>query len=128
LLITLLTSVPRRDEQQQLVSEMVRVLRPGGHLYVSDLPLQWDPRNIARYADGAARFGEDGVFATSQGCVVRHHALDDLVSLLKDFTIVLAETFSVVTMDGHSATAFRVLAKLRECERVPGGSSRGSSA
>ncbi|EDX86978.1 Methyltransferase domain family [Synechococcus sp. PCC 7335] len=41
IIVTLLTSVPFDLEQRQIMSELRRVLKPGGCLFVSDLPLQW---------------------------------------------------------------------------------------
>ena len=52
-LVAVLTCIPADDDQRALVAEIRRVLRPGGVLYVSDLLLAADERNVARYREGA---------------------------------------------------------------------------
>jgi SAM-dependent methyltransferase len=114
LMITLLTSVPRRDEQQGLVREAVRVLAPNGHLYISDLPIQWDERSLTRYHEGTERFGEFGVFSWHEQLVFRHHSLEYLANLLAPaFRVRRMEAFDVRTMDGTNGRAVRLLAQVR---------------
>ena len=47
MLLAVLTCVPRNEDQTAIIAEMTRVLRPGGLLYVSDLWLQNDSRNVS---------------------------------------------------------------------------------
>src|SRR5262245_13441409 len=73
LLFAVLTCVPSDEDQQAIVREVERVLRPEGLLYISDLWLQSDARNRARYQRDEARFGTYGVFELDEGVVLRHH-------------------------------------------------------
>lgn len=45
LLFAVLTCIPDNETQRALIEEIVRVLKPGGILYISDLVLQNDARN-----------------------------------------------------------------------------------
>jgi SAM-dependent methyltransferase len=111
LLFAVLTCVPDDEDLRAVLGELRRLIRPGGLLYVSDLPLQEDARNRRRYADGQRRFGTYGVFETEDGAVVRHFedvALDDL---LAGFEMLSKERIGVVTMNGHAASAIQLIAR-----------------
>ncbi|MGW4799228.1 class I SAM-dependent methyltransferase [Nonomuraea sp. NPDC004297] len=114
LLFAVLTCVPEADAQRALVAELSRVLTSGGLLYVSDVLLQDDERNRARYAAHAQQFGTPyGVFATDDGAVCRHHDLAELRALLSDFEVVDERRIDVVTMNGHRSQAVQLLARKR---------------
>lgn len=111
LLLAVLTCIPTDDGQRRLIAELARVLRPGGLLYVSDLLLQTDQRNLARYRQHADRYGEYGVFETADGAVCRHHRAEWLHELLLDrFAVVDTREIAVETMNANSAQAMQILA------------------
>lgn len=111
LLFAVLTCLPADDDQAQLVGEVSRLLRPGGVLYLSDMPLQSDARNLARYAAGEARFGVAGVFETDDGAIVRHHPPPHFDALLASFDRLAAESIRLTTMNGHAAEGLQILAR-----------------
>ncbi|MFI6509853.1 methyltransferase domain-containing protein [Streptosporangium sp. NPDC050855] len=114
LLFAVLTCIPDDDAQRALIAELVRVLAPGGLLYISDMVLQDDERSRDRYAAYARRFGTPyGVFATDDGAVVRHHDIAGLYALLPEFDLMEERRISVVTMNGHPARAVQLLARKR---------------
>jgi len=110
LLLAVLTCLPADDDLEACLAEVRRVLAPGGLLWVSDLLLQTDARNLARYADGRARYGTHGVFRLDEGVVVRHFPVERLRELLAGLAIEAEERFRVRTMNGHGADAIRLLA------------------
>lgn len=110
LLFAVLTCVPEDDGQRALVAEIERLLAPGGLLYVSDLLLQDDERNLARYA---AAEGPYGVFTTDDGARCRHHAIEHLRGLLGGFEIVAEERIEVGTMNGHRSRGAQLVARRR---------------
>ena len=107
LLFSVLTCVPTDDGQRTLVSELHRVLRPGGLLYISDLSLQTDERNIARYARDVAKYGTYGVFDLPEGVTVRHHDSKWIQTLTGDFEVVALDEIEVLTMNQNPAKAFQ---------------------
>jgi SAM-dependent methyltransferase len=109
LLFAVLTCIPGDDAQRVCIAEIHRVLRPGGLLYVSDLCLQDDARNLARYEQFAEQFGTYGVFETTDGAVCRHHRLSWLRDLLGDFEPLETRETPVATMNGNPALATQLL-------------------
>lgn len=58
ILFAVLTRVSSNAEQERMISEIRRVLRPGGILYVNDFLLNTDERNKARYEKFKDKYGE----------------------------------------------------------------------
>lgn len=107
LLFSVLTCVPTDDGQQAIVGELRRVLRPGGLLYISDLWLQPDERNLTRYARDERKYGTYGVFDLPEGVTVRHHDPKWIDTLTRDFELVALDQIEVLTMNGNPAKAFQ---------------------
>ena len=114
LLFSVLTCIPGGDEEASLLTEVARVLRPGGVLHISDLLLQTDERNVARYDAGEASGAPRGVFMLDEGVQLRHFDRDVIAGLLAaDFDSVHFEELDVITMNGNSARGFQSLARRR---------------
>jgi len=111
LLMAVLTCVAGDQDQRDLIARLHDLLRPGGLLYLSDMPLQTDERNLTRYAEGARRFGDYGVFQTEDGAIMRHHDDRRLADLLSAFEDVADRSISIRTLNGHAATAVQILAR-----------------
>jgi len=107
LLFAVLTSVPPDDGQRAIISEITRLLRPKGVLYISDMWLQTDLRNVERYAAGEKKYGIYGVFDLREGVTVRHHERAWIETLTKDYELLHLEEIAVHTMNNHPATAFQ---------------------
>ncbi|MEK6337471.1 MAG: class I SAM-dependent methyltransferase [Acidobacteriota bacterium] len=107
LLFSVLTCVPTDEGQRTIVKEVGRVLRPGGLLYISDLGLQKDARNLERYARDQPKYGTYGVFELPEGVTVRHHDPRWIDTLTQDFDVISVDQIEVVTMNGHAAQAFQ---------------------
>ena len=107
LLFSVLTCVPTDDGQQAIVQELHRVLKPGGLLYISDLWLQPDERNLTRYARYESKYGTYGVFDLPEGVTVRHHDPKWIETLTRDFKMLALDNIEVVTMNGNPAKAFQ---------------------
>lgn len=107
LLFSVLTCMPTDDGQRALIAELRRVLRPGGLLYISDLWLQTDERNLTRYARDEKKYGTYGVFDLPEGVTVRHHDPKWIETLTSDFEMLALDHIDVVTMNGNPANAFQ---------------------
>ena len=107
LLFSVLTCVPTDDGQRAIIKELHRVLRRGGLLYISDLALQSDERNLTRYARDETKYGTYGVFDLPEGVTVRHHDPKWIETLTSEFYKVALDDVDVVTMNGNPAKAFQ---------------------
>jgi ubiquinone/menaquinone biosynthesis C-methylase UbiE len=112
LLFAVLTSMPFKDQQRALFSGVQRILRRGGLIYISDLLLNTDRRNVDRYQRFAEQFGTYGIFELPEGVIVRHHTEEWIRSLTAAFDCLEYETFTARTMNGHSSAAFQYLGRL----------------
>jgi ubiquinone/menaquinone biosynthesis C-methylase UbiE len=113
LLFTVLTCMPMESEQRGLFAEVQRILRPNGLVYISDLLLNTDSRNVLRYKQFVEQFGRYGVFRLPEGVVVRHHDEEWIRSLTAAFDRLEYERFTVNTMNGNPSAAFQYLGRLR---------------
>jgi SAM-dependent methyltransferase len=107
LLFSVLTCIPTDEGQRTLLRELRRVLNRGGLLYISDLWLQTDERNAARYERDERKYGVYGVFDLPEGVTVRHHDPKWIETLTSDFEMVAIDDIEVVTMNGNPAKAFQ---------------------
>lgn len=103
LLFAVLTCIPAPDAQRALITELRRVLRPGGVLVLSDYPLQTDARNLERYARFAHEPTGYGTFRLPDGAVLRHHRREWFDELLAQFSLETAAELETQTMNGNPA-------------------------
>ncbi|MHC4579787.1 MAG: class I SAM-dependent methyltransferase [Planctomycetota bacterium] len=106
-LFSVLTCVPDDEELDALAKGLTQLLVPGGLLCVSDLLLQEDARNRARYDAFAERGGPYGVFTLDEGVVLRHFTRAKIGELFDGFDEVSWRELDVVTMNGNPARAFQ---------------------
>lgn len=122
LLFVVLNVVPEDGDQHAILAELARLVRPGGVLYVSDVPLQRDERNVRRYEeyaqehaarDGASAQPPYGVFTTPDGGLFRHHAPGHLRTLLHahGFTVVEERAGAAPTLHGHTVERLQLAAR-----------------
>ena len=111
LLFAVLTTMPADKDQDAVMAEMRRLLRPSGLLYVSDYPLQTDERYLGRYAAGVARHGVYGVWDRDDGGAFRHHGRERFAALLAGFEVLAESEQPTRTLSGAPALAIQMLAR-----------------
>lgn len=114
LLFAVLTCIPDDGDQRRVIAELHRLLVPGGRLFLSELPLQDDPRNRERYAAEEERHGTYGVFDSGDGTIFRHHDPAWLAALTVDFELVSERRVATETMRGNPVEVLQ-----RELRRLP---------
>jgi len=111
LLFAVLTCIPTSKGQQSLIKEVVRVLRPGGLVYISDYWLQDNKRNLKRYENYKNKHGIYGVFELPEGAIVRHHSKRWIASLLSAFHTLDLFDLQVTSMNGNTSKGFQYLGR-----------------
>lgn len=111
ILFAVLTCIPDNQNQIQLIQEIQRVLKKQGLLYISDLCLQNDARNLERYKKYQEKYGVYGTFELSDGAVFRHHDKFWINSITSKFTHINWKEFDSVTINNNYAKAFQLFAR-----------------
>ncbi len=111
LLFAVLTCIPDDEDQQAVIAELARLLKPGGLVYVSDIPLQNDPKSRARYQAGLPRHGVWGVWDREDGGVFRHFDMAWMRRLLAGFDWLRCEEIETLTLGGNAVQATQILVR-----------------
>lgn len=114
ILISVLTCIPENEKQAQLITEVLRVLKRGGILYIHDCMLNQDRRNIERYNKYKEKYGEYGVFQLPEGVVVRHYSKEHLIEITKEFDQIIFEKSTHTTMNGNKTNGFCFIGRKKE--------------
>lgn len=110
-LSAVLTCIVDNSEQEYLISEILRILKPDGIFYVTDFLINDDERNLARYEVYESKYSIYGVFETPDGAVLRHHDIAWIKGLLSSFKMLELENIVYNTMNGHTSNAFYCICK-----------------
>lgn len=111
LLIAVLTCIADEKEQKELIGEIRRILKPGGHLYLNDFLINSDERNQARYGKFQEKYGSYGVFELDEGAVLRHHSSEYISELTSEFKTIIFKKTVYVTMNKNRSNGFYYLGK-----------------
>jgi len=111
LMLAVLTCIVRDHEQDLLMSEVRRVLRKRGLLYINDYLLNDDERNLSRYRAYQKRYGVYGVFELPEGALVRHFSEKRVKALVGSFESVAREEVVYTTMNGNRSRGYYFLGR-----------------
>lgn len=106
LLIGVLTSNIQTEKQEELISEISRVLNDHGIIYISDFLLNDDERNLKRYKKFEDKYGIYGVFELPEGAVLRHHTTKHILKLTEDYKNPYFKKTVFNTMNGNKSNGF----------------------
>lgn len=112
ILSTVLCCITERQEQEKVINEIFRILKPKGVLYLTDFLLNQDEKYQARYTHGMNTQLDYGVYTTTEGVAVRHHTTTWVLNLLKNFDIQWFEQFDFKTMNNNKARTFHCIAQV----------------
>lgn len=113
ILFAVLTCIRTNDEQRRLIAEILRVLRPGGILYVNDFLLNADERNTARYEKFKDKYGAYGIFELPECAICRHHDERWIKELLHCFRELEYSCLTFTTMNGHKSNGFYFIGRVK---------------
>lgn len=113
ILFAVLTCIVPDEEQEALIREIRRVLKPDGILYVNDYLLGTDERNLQRYSRFEKELGVYGAFALPEGALCRHHTEEHIRELFRGFDTKEYEHIVFTTMNGHQSPGFTYIGQKR---------------
>lgn len=111
ILLAVLTCIVEDKEQENLISEIHRVLKKDGVIYINDFLLNNDERNLNRYSEFKNKYNKYGVFELPEGAVCRHHTIEWIKELLKDFNKIVFKEIEYTTMNGNKSNGFYYIGK-----------------
>ena len=111
ILLAVLTCIVEDKEQENLISEIHRVLKTDGVIYINDFLLNNDERNLNRYNEFKNKYNKYGVFELPEGAVCRHHDKEWIKELLKDFKKMIFKEIEYTTMNGNKSNGFYYIGK-----------------
>jgi ubiquinone/menaquinone biosynthesis C-methylase UbiE len=111
ILVGVLTSNIATAEQENLIKEILRVLKKNGLLYISDFLLNNDDRNLERYAKYKDKYGIYGVFELPEGLILRHHTSNHILKLTSRFNTIIFKKTVYKTMNGNESNGFYYIGK-----------------
>lgn len=106
ILFAVLTCIIDDNAQKHLLSEIKRVLKPNGIIYINDFLLNSDERNLNRYEKYLKKYKTYGVFELPEGAILRHHSLDYIKELVVGFKKLEFKETTYTTMNGHKSNGF----------------------
>jgi len=112
LMLGVFTCMLETKHQAEALIELKRVLKPGGHLYVTDFLINRDKRNLDRYAAGQDKYPIYGTFEVEDGGVLRHHDKNHMQALFFDFKTIIFEEAVFETMHGNHSEGFYALLQM----------------
>ncbi len=111
ILFAVLTCIVSDEEQEKLIQEIRRVLKPEGVIYINDFLLNRDARNLERYQKYQEKYGVYGAFELPEGAVLRHQDEAHMRKLLRDFEQLEYQHLTFTTMNGHTSNGFYYIGK-----------------
>ncbi|PED67952.1 class I SAM-dependent methyltransferase [Priestia megaterium] len=113
LLFAVLTCVHKDEEQNAILNEIKRVLKPGGIIYINDFSLNHGKRNKDRYEKGFAKYHTYGVFELADGAILRHHSEERIKEWTNQFEEVEYRKVEYATMNGNRSNGLVYVGKIR---------------
>ena len=106
ILLGVLTCTVSNENQKSLISEINRILKPGGIVYINDFLVNDDERNVERYNSFIEKYGVYGAFELPGGGAFRHQTKEWVDELLGIYEKKEFEELIYTTMNGHKSKGF----------------------
>ena len=111
LLVGVLTSNFQNQKQMEIMSEISRVLKDDGIIYISDFLLNDDARNLSRYQKYEDKYDIYGAFELPEGLILRHHSVEHINNLTNEYIELLFKKTIFTTMNGNKSNGFYYIGK-----------------
>lgn len=98
----------------QLMTEIYRILKPRGLLFMSCFVISGDRYHQKKYEQGQKQSGEYGIFESDSGGTFRHSKENELRALLSNFDILNWKRRQFITMNKREASGVIIEAQKQE--------------
>ena len=106
ILLGVLTCTAKNEDQINLISEINRILKPGGIVYINDFLVNDDERNVNRYNEFKDKYGVYGAFELPGGGAFRHQTEEWIEKLFDIFEKKEYNKLTYQTMNGNKSNGF----------------------
>lgn len=110
-LIGVLSYILEDIHRQSVFTEMQRILKPQGFLFLSCFLISMDEYHQKKYREGQKKYGTHGIFESDSGGIFRHSEEGELRALLNNFHILEWKTRPFTTMNKRQASGVIIEAK-----------------
>lgn len=111
ILLAVLTCIISDTEQKKLMSEVHRVLRDDGIVYINDFLINYDQRNIDRYKQYEVKYDKYGTFELQEGVALRHYTKMRIDELMSIFKTIIFKPVIYTTMNGNKSNGLYYIGK-----------------
>lgn len=105
-LLGALTRIKSDKEQNKVLNEIARVLKPNGLVFINDFLLNSDSMNFQRYNKFLPKYNNFGVFDSEDEAVLRHHCDERVKEIRLNFHEMYYEKVIFNTMNGNTSNGF----------------------
>lgn len=113
LLLAVLTCVIYDDDQDKIIKEIKRVLKPEGVIYINDFLVNTDQRNMMRYEKFKEKYNCYGVFELEEGAILRHFDENRICELTNRFDEIEYKKVVYTTMNGNKSNGFNYIGMVK---------------
>jgi 2-polyprenyl-3-methyl-5-hydroxy-6-metoxy-1,4-benzoquinol methylase len=111
ILFTVLACIENNNAQKKLILNIFNALKKNGMIYVCDLLLNEDTRNINRYEKYKNKYSNYGTWELKGGGIIRHHNKKWIKYLLGLFKTLEYNEIQCKTMNGNLTNIFSYFGK-----------------
>lgn len=106
ILLAVLSTVYKNEEQDKIIDEVKRILKPNGKIYINDFLVNTDERNEKRYEKFYPKYKDYGVFELEGGAIIKHFREERKKELLRGFEEAFYKEVLHPTMNNHVSRGF----------------------
>lgn len=111
ILFGVLTAIVDNGAQTAIITEIARVLKPNGIIYINDFLINDDIKRVLKYLIYKNEFKTYGIYRLRDGAVLRHHTEKHIAKLLSEFQKLEYVKLKFKTMNGGFSNGFYYLGK-----------------
>ncbi len=106
-----------KKEQEIILEEIKRILKPNGLLFVCDYLVSKDLRNSLQYMKFEEKYSNYGTFETNDGLILKHYSELEIENLFSDFEIMNFNKNKLKNENGSYSSVFNLVCKSNSIDK-----------